>query len=160
MARTIVLALALLVIASCGGGKTGVYKHDYAGSITLTLVNASPRPIEKVLIHPVTMPDRGASWTQPIPPGATTTVRIAEGHYELVAISAERRIDDKTRETPEAMSMLEISKDQKLVFYDQGQTVAGLEAMGTLGITFMITASEGSASEPSTEPAAEPAPAP
>lgn len=157
MARTIVLALALLVFAACGGGKTGVYKHDYAGSITLTLVNASPRPIEKILIHPVMLPDRGASWTQAIPPGATTTVRIAEGHYEIVAISAERRIDDKTRETPEAMSMLEISKDQKLVFYDQGQTVAGLEAMGTLGITFMITAAdEAPSSEPSPAPESAP----
>jgi hypothetical protein len=153
MARSIVLALALLVIAACGGGKTGVYKHDYAGSITLTIVNASPRPIEQILIHPVTMPERGTSWTQPLAPGASTSVRIAEGHYELIAISAERRIDEKTRETPEAMSMLEINKDQKLVFHDQGQTVAGLEAMGTLGITFMITAApEGGSTEPSTDP--------
>lgn len=157
MVRTIVLALALIVSAACGG-KTGVYKHDYAGSITLTLVNASPRPIEQILIHPVTLPDRGTSWTPAIPPGETTTLRIAEGHYEIIAISAERRIDAKTRETPEAMSMLEISKDQKLVFYDQGQTVAGLEAMGTLGITFMITAADGDATEPSTEPSVEPAP--
>ena len=157
MVRTFVLALALIAIAACGG-KTGVYKHDYAGSITLTLVNASPRPIESVFIHPVANPNRGTSWTAPLAPGASTSVKIAEGHFELIAVSQKRNIDAKTREVPEAMTMLEIRGDQKLVFHDAGQTVGGLDAQGTLGVTFMISAPEptdGGSTEPTTEPAPE-----
>ncbi len=158
MLRT-VLALAMVVMLGACGGKTGVYKQDYAGSITLTLVNASPRPIEAVFIHPVTKPERGSSWTSsPIAPGATTTVKIAEGHFELIAVSQKRNIDAKTREVPEAMTMLEIRGDQKLVFHDAGQTVPGLEANGTLGVTFMVSAPEPTSE--SGETTTEPAPAP
>ena len=141
MRKTFVLMFALVMFAACGG-KTGVYKHDYAGSITLTLVNASPRTIESVFIHPVTKPERGTSWTSPIPPGQSTTVKIGEGHFELIAVSQKRQIDERTRETPEAMTMLEIRSDQKLVFHDAGQTVGGLDAPGTLGVTFMVSAPE------------------
>lgn len=146
----------LAAFTACGG-KTGVYKHDYSGSITLTLVNASPRPIESVFIHPVTNPERGASWTSAIAPGASTTVKIAEGHFELIAVSQKRNIDAKTREVPEAMTMLEIRSDQKLVFHDAGETVPGLDAAGTLGVTFMISTPEPDTNGASTEP--EPAPA-
>ncbi len=156
MLRTVVLAL-LVGVGACGGN-TGVYKHDYAGSITLTLVNSSPRLIESVFIHPVTKPERGSSWTGPIAPGASTTVKIAEGHFELIAVSQKRNIDQHTRELPEAMTMLEIRSDQKLVFHDDGQAVGGLDAPGTLGVTFMISAAD--AGSGSGEPTTEPAPAP
>lgn len=151
MQRRSFLALAVgACLAACGGGgKTGVYKQDYAGGYTLTLVNASPRPIEKVFIHPVTSPDRGLSWTDVIAPGGTTTLKITGGHFELIAVSQERRIDASSRETPEAMTMLEIRGDQKLVFHDAGQTPPGVGTPGTLGVTFMITA----ASEPTETPA-------
>jgi hypothetical protein len=153
-----VIAMTVTMLGACGG-KTGVYKHDYAGSITLTLVNASPRPIESVFIHPVTHPDRGASWTSTLAPGASTSIQITEGHFELIAVSQERRIDAKSRETPEAMTMLEIRADQKLVFHDVGQTVPGLDAASTLGVTFQITAAPaGDGGEPTTE-ATEPTPA-
>lgn len=155
MLTRLVFVLALVGSLIACGGKTGVYKHDYAGSITLTLVNASPRPIEAIYIHPVTKPDRGTSWTAPIAPGASTTVKIASGHFELIAVSQKRNIDAKTREVPEAMTMLEIRGDQKLVFYDDGQTVGGLDAPGTLGVTFMISAPEPASDQPTTEPAPE-----
>lgn len=153
MFRTAVLLLALV---ACGG-KTGVYKHDFAGPITLTLVNASPRPIEAIYIHPTTDPNRGTSWTQPLAPGGTATVKIAEGHFELIAVSQKRNIDAHNREVPEAMTMLEIRGDQKLVFHDAGQTVGGLDAPGTLGVTFMISAPDPAPAggEPSTEPVPE-----
>jgi hypothetical protein len=141
--RTFVLGLVVCAWA-CGGGKTGVYKHDYAGSITLTLVNASPRPIESVFIHPIGTTDRGQSWTQPIAPGASTTLKIRHGGYELIAVSQKRSIDEHTREVPEAMSMLELRDDrgdQKLVFHDDGETVGGLDAPGTIRVTFMIAKS-------------------
>lgn len=157
MLRPLVFALVACGLAACGGGKTGIYKHDYAGSITLTLVNSSPRPVEAVLIHPVTNPNRGTSWTPPIAPGAITTVKIAEGHYELIAVSAERRIDARTRETPEAMTMLELHPDRgdlKIVFHDAGQTVGGLGQAGTLGVTFVTTQApeSGEPSSDTTEP--------
>jgi hypothetical protein len=152
--------IALVLLAACGG-KTGVYKHDYAGSITLTLVNASPRTIESVYIHPVAKPERGASWTAPIAPGKSVTVKIAEGHFELIAVSEKRKIDERTRETPEAMTMLELRGDQRLVFHDADQTVPGLDSPGTLGVTFMISGPDaGSGGEPTTEPAPAEPPAP
>lgn len=141
MARVFVVGLAVLAFAC--GGTTGVYKQDYAGSITLTLVNASPRPIESVFVHPIAKTDRGSSWiAQPIAPGASTTLKIREGGFELVAVSHERNIDAHNRETPEAMTMLEIRSDrgdQTLVFHDEGQTVAGLDKPSTVGVTFMVT---------------------
>ncbi len=152
MLKTLVIAVAL---AACGG-KTGVYKNDYAGSITLTLVNASPRPIESVFIYPMGTTDRGASWTA-IAPGATTTVKIRSGNFELVAVSAKRNIEEHLRERPEATTMLELKGDQKLVFHDEGQAPPGVDAKGTLGVTFMISAPEKKpeATEPTTEPAPE-----
>lgn len=163
MLKTLVIAVAL---AACGG-KTGVYKNDYAGSITLTLVNASPRPIESVFIYPMGTTDRGASWTA-IAPGATTTVKIRSGNFELVAVSAKRNIEEHLRERPEATTMLELKGDQKLVFHDEGQAPPGVDAKGTLGVTFMISApdkkpetGDTSDSQPTTEPAPEsPAPSP
>lgn len=155
MLRTAVLLLALV---ACGGN-TGVYKHDYAGSITLTLVNASPRPIESVFIHPVTKPDRGSSWAGPIAPGASTTVKIAEGHFELIAVSQKRNIDAHNREVPEAMTMLEVRSDQKLIFHDAGETVGGL-GPGTIEVTFMISAPDAGSGSGSGEGTTEAAPEP
>lgn len=161
MLKTLVIAVA---IAACGG-KTGVYKNDYAGSITLTLVNASPRQIESVFIYPMGTTERGASWTS-IAPGATTTVKIRSGNFELVAVSAKRNIEEHLRERPEATTMLELKGDQKLVFHDEGQAPPGVDAKGTLGVTFMISAPDKKpetvdTTEPTTEPAPEsPAPSP
>jgi len=154
MFRTAVLLLALV---ACGGGNTGVYKHDFAGSITLTLINASPRPIESVFIHPVSKPERGSSWTGPIAPGASATVKIAEGHFELIAVSQKRNIDPHNREVPEAMTMLEVRSDQKLIFHDAGESIAGLGA-GTIEVTFMISAPDAGSGAGSAEPTTEPAP--
>jgi len=140
MLRTFVLGLAVAALAGCGG-TTGVYKQDLAGSITLTLVNASPRVIESVFIHPIGR-DRGTSWTSPIAPGASTTVKIRDGGFELIAISAKRDIDEHNREVPQAMTMLELRKDrgdQRLVFHDDDQTIPGLDAAGTIGVTFMVS---------------------
>lgn len=153
MIKLCVLALAL---AACGG-KTGVYKQDYAGSLTLTLVNATPRPIESIFISPPGSPKPGSSWTSPLAPGATTTVKIQEGNFELVAVSAKRRIDAKFSETPRAQTSLELRADQKIVFHDDGHAPPGVDARGTLGVAFMISEPE-PAAEPTAEPAAEPAP--
>ncbi len=142
----------LLVLAACGG-KTGVYKNDYAGSLTLTLVNASPRVIEEIRIYPAGSPKQGSSWTDAIPPGATRTVKIRSGNFELVAISAKRNLDEHTRERPEATTMLELKADQKLVFHDADQTPPGVDAKGTLGVTFQISPTE--TKPDATEPAPE-----
>lgn len=154
------LVLGLLLVAC--GGKTGVYKNDYSGPITLTLVNSTPRPIESIFIYPVGHPNRGTSWVQPLPPGATTSVKIREGHFELVAVSQKRRIDAKFSETPEATTSLELRSDfgdRKLVFHDATAVPAGLNARGTIGVMFLISAPdpEPSADEPATEPVVEPA---
>jgi hypothetical protein len=159
MLKTLVIAC---VLAACGG-KTGVYKNDYAGSITLTLVNASPRAIESILIYPMGSPKQGSSWTEPLAPGATTTVKIASGNFELVAVSAKRKIDEHNRETPKATTMLELKSDQKLVFHDEGTAPPGVDAKGTLGVTFIISEPEKTpqTNEPTTEPAPDsPAPSP
>jgi hypothetical protein len=162
MFRTLVLALA---IAACGG-KTGVYSHDYSGSLTLTLVNQSPRPVQAVFIYPLGSTNRGTSWTS-IAPGATTKVSIREGNFELVAVSAKRRIDAKYSETPEAMTSLELRANQTLVFHDANQTPTGVGAPNTLAVTFMLgqaeptpaPAPEGT-TEQGTEPGAPTPPAP
>src|SRR5690606_11990506 len=144
MTRTLVLALALGFALPFGlgcGGKTGIHKQDYAGPLSLTLVNQTPRPIEALYIFPLGSANRGTSWTT-LAPGATETVKIQKGHFELVAVSQKRRIDAKFSETPEAMTSLELRGDQKLVFHDAGDTPAGVGAPGTLGVTFMISAPE------------------
>jgi hypothetical protein len=137
MLRTLVL---LLAVVSCGG-KTGVYKNDYAGSITLTLVNGSPRPIEAIYIFPMGSQHRGTSWTS-LAAGASSTVKIREGNFQLVAVSARRRIDTKFTEVPEATTMLEVRANQTLVFHDDGQPAPGLGAKDALPVTFMLGESD------------------
>jgi hypothetical protein len=153
MWKTLVL---VLLLAACGG-KTGVYKDDYSGSLTLTLVNMSPRTIEEVFIYPIGSQAQGSSWTEAIPPGATRSVKIRSGNFELVAVSAKRNIDQHTRERPQATTSLELKSDQKLVFHDAGDNPAGLDAKGTLGVTFQISPAETKpdATEPTTESAPE-----
>jgi hypothetical protein len=152
MSRPLLASVFVIVLAVAGcGGKTGVYKQDLAGSLTLTLVNETPRPIESIYIFPRGTPNRGSSWTQ-LAPGATTTVRIREGNFELVAVSAKRRIDAKYSETPEATTSLELTGDRRIIFHDINQTPAGLSARDALGVTFML-------GEPEPEPGADPAPA-
>ena len=59
--------------------------------------------------------------------------------------------------------VLELKGDQKLVFHDEGQAPPGVDAKGTLGVTFMISEADKKpdATEPTTEPAPEtPAPSP
>jgi hypothetical protein len=158
MLKTLVIAV---VLAACGG-TTGVSRNDYAGSISLTLVNASPRPIESVFIYPMGTTNRGTSWTS-IAPGETSTVKIRSGNFELVAVSAKRNIEEHLRERPEATTMLELKGDQKLVFHDEGTTPPGVDAKGTLGVTFMISEPDRKpeTTEPQTESAPEtPAPSP
>jgi len=135
------LVFLLLALLACGG-KTGNYKADYAGPIAIELVNQTSRPIEEVFIFPSGSANRGTSWTS-LKPGETTTVKIKEGHFELVAVSARRRIDAHSSEKPEATSQLELREDlkqtpRKLVFHDDGDH-AGVDAPGTLGVTFTLS---------------------
>jgi hypothetical protein len=161
MWRTLLIALA---VAACGG-KTGNYKVDYAGPIQIQLVNQTSRPIEQIYIFPRGETKRGTSWAT-IAPGAATTVKLKEGMFELVAISAKRRIDNRWVETPESTTLLELREDlastpRKLVFHDDGQTPMGVDQPGTLGVTFMLTgASAVKPAEGEGEPKVEEAPAP
>ncbi len=167
MSRYIGFVFLLLVVAC--GGKTGNYKTDYAGPIQLTLVNQTPRPIEQILIYPRGAASRGTSWAR-IEPGASTTVNLKEGMFELVAQSAKRRIDNHWAEIPESSTLLELREDlastpRKLVFYDEGTAPAGGDPDGTLSVTFMIGKPEPAKEEPAQEgepatDAAAPAPTP
>ena len=160
------MLLIVLAVAACGG-KTGNYKTDYAGPIQIQLVNQTSRPIEKIFIYPRGETNRGTSWTT-IAPGAATTVKLKEGMFELVAISAKRRIDNRWVETPESTTLLELREDlastpRKLIFHDDGSTPMGVDQPGTLGVTFMLTGAvpakpEGAPGEG--EPKVEEAPAP
>jgi len=153
-----------VAVAACGG-KTGNYKVDYAGPIQIQLMNQTSRPIEQIYIFPRGATNRGGSWTT-IAPGAATTVKLKEGMFELVAISAKRRIDNRWVETPESSTLLELREDlastpRKLIFHDEGSTPMGVDQPGTLGVTFMIGKPEPpkeGEGEPTTEPATEPAP--
>ena len=160
MWRTLLIVMAF---AACGG-KTGNYKIDYAGPIQIQLVNQTSRPIDKIFIFPRGEVNRGTSWVS-IAPGAATTVKLKEGMFELVAVSAKRRIDNRWVETPESSTLLELREDlastpRKLVFHDEGSTPMGVDQPGTLGVTFMIGKPEPAKTEgePTTEPATEPAP--
>lgn len=131
-----------LLLVGCGG-KTGNYQVDYAGPIALQLVNQTSRPIEHVFIFPRGTTNRGTSWTS-LAPGASTTLNLKEGTFELAAVSAKRRIDDKFSETPEATAQLELREDlastsRKLIFYDAGQRPAGVDERGTLGVMFTLS---------------------
>ncbi|HEY5945686.1 MAG TPA: hypothetical protein VIV40_09355 [Kofleriaceae bacterium] len=153
------LAIGLCLVVGCGG-KTGNYKVDYAGPISIQLVNQTSRPIEQIFIFPRGETKRGTSWTS-LSPGAATTVKLKEGNFELVAVSAKRRIDAKFSERPEATTQLELREDlastpRKLIFHDDGQTPMGVDQPGTLGVAFMISAPE---QQKTDEPTTEPAPA-
>jgi hypothetical protein len=157
------LVIGLVLALGCGG-KTGNYKLDYAGPIAIQLVNQTSRPIEQIYIHPLGNSNRGTSWMS-LEPGATSTVKLKEGTYELVAKSAKRRIDARWVETPETTTQLELREDlastpRKLVFHDAGETPAGLDQKGTLGVTFMISAPDKPKDDPNAAPTAEPATAP
>ena len=100
-------------------------------------------------------------------PGAATTVKLKEGNFELVAVSARRRIDAKFSETPQATAQLELREDlastpRKLIFHDASQTPMGVDQPGTLGVTFVISAPEpekpAEGAEPKVEEAAPPSP--
>jgi hypothetical protein len=152
--------LAFLFLVACGG-KTGNYKIDYAGPIQIQLVNQTSRPIEQIYIFPRGATNRGTSWTA-LAPGATTTVKLKEGMFELVAQSAKRRIDNHWAETPESSTLLELREDlastpRKLIFHDEGTTPMGTDQPGTLGVAFMIGKPEPAKTD---EPAVEAAPAP
>jgi hypothetical protein len=157
MARYI--GFAFVILLACGG-KTGNYKVDYAGPIQIQLINQTSRPIEQIFIYPRGETNRGTSWAS-LAPGAATTVKLEEGNFELVALSAKRRIDAKFSETPEATTQLELREDlastpRKLIFHDDGQTPMGVDQPGTLGVAFMISAPEPAKSD---EPKVEEAPA-
>ncbi len=155
------IGFAFLILFACGG-KTGNYKVDYAGPIQLELVNQTPRPIEQILIFPRGAQQRGTSWAT-IAPGASTTVKLKEGMFELVAVSAKRRIDNHWAEIPESSTLLELREDlastpRKLVFHDEGTTPMGVDQPGTLGVTFMIGKPEPAKEEPATEEPTPPTP--
>jgi hypothetical protein len=163
-----IVLFGLVLLASCGG-KTGNYQTDYAGPIAIQLVNQTSRPIEQVYLFPRGATNRGSSWAT-IAPGASSTVRLKEGLYELAAVSAKRRIDNRWVETPQSTAMLELREDlastpRTIIFHDSGETPAGVDKPGTLGIAFMISAPAPAATPaqgdaPTTEPTAEPAPTP
>lgn len=163
MPRTLVLAL-VIALAACGG-KTGNLQMDYAGPIAIQLVNQTSRPIEQIYIYPLGTSNRGTSWMS-LAPGTATTVKLKEGNFELVAVSARRRIDAKLSETPEATAQLELREDlastpRTLIFHDANQTPMGVDQPGTLGVTFMISAPEPeqpAEGEPQADQAAPPAP--
>ena len=93
-------------------------------------------------------------------------MKLKEGMFELVAISAKRRIDNRWVETPESSTLLELREDlastpRKLIFHDEGSTPMGVDQPGTLGVTFMIGKPEPpkeGEGEPTTEPTTEPVP--
>lgn len=156
MWRALVLGLC---VAACGG-KTGNYQTDHAGPIALELVNQTSRPIEQIFIYPRGATSRGPSWGA-LAPGARTTVKLAEGNFELVAVSAKRRIDATFSETPEATTQLELREDlastpRRLIFHDASETPAGVDQPGTLGVSFMISAPEPAPAEAAPADAAPP----
>src|SRR5688572_18364162 len=115
--------LIALVLCACGG-KTGNNKVDYAGPIQLQLVNQTSRPIDQIYIYPRGEVNHGTSWGA-LAPGGSTTVKLKEGNFELIAVSARRRIDAKFSEVPEATTQLELREDlastpRKLIFHDDG----------------------------------------
>jgi hypothetical protein len=158
-----ILVLGLVLQVGCGG-KTGNYKLDYAGPIAIQLVNQTSRPIEQIYIFPRGATNRGPSWTS-LAPGAQTKVILKEGNFELVAVSAKRRIDAKYSETPEATTQLELREDlastpRKLIFHDASETPAGIDQPGTLGVAFQISAPQPEQPAEASEPKNEEAPAP
>jgi hypothetical protein len=152
--------LAVLGLVAACGGKTGNYQQDLAGPIVVELVNQSPRAIERLHIYPHGRVDRGPSWAS-IEPGASTTVRLRAGVFELHAVSAKRQIDEQTREVAEASTMLELRTDRpslKIVFHDRHAPPPGLGARHVLGVAFHITTARPSADEAAGDPGDPPAP--
>ena len=140
MWKALVVGLGLC-LAACGG-KTGNYKIDYAGPIGIELVNQTSRPIEEILIYPRGATNRGTSWGA-LTPGAAMTIKIKEGSFELVALSAKRNLNAHTRERPEATSLLELRQDlpstpRKIIFHDEGSEPPGVNKPGILGVVFQI----------------------
>ena len=150
------LAFVVIILTACGG-KTGNNKVDYAGPINIQLVNQTSRPIESIFIYPMGATNPGTSWAS-LAPGASTTVKIKEGKFELLARSARRRVDAHSTEVPEATSQLELREDlastpRKLIFYDESEAPAGALSQGVLAVTFML-----GKPEPVQEEKVEPAP--
>ena len=104
---------------------------------TVTLVNQTNRAIERVFVYPVGAADHGPS-RGALAAGASTTVRLKPGPIEVLGESAKVKIDEHTRDVPQASQQMELRAPLKVVFYDEGAAPAGLGAPGVFGIAFQL----------------------
>lgn len=146
------LVVIVLALAACGQ-KTQ----------TLNLVNRTPRKIVELYVYPIGSSNQGAS-RGTIAPNGTLTLKLPIGHLEVRAVSERFQVDDKTNETREASTALQLKKTPiDVVFHDSNAPAPGLDKPNTIGVAFRVSADEGKSTESTepTEPTVEPtAPAP
>lgn len=120
------VVVSLALVAACGG----------ASYQTISIKNASSRPIEELYVYP-TGGQRGTSRGQ-LAPNATTAVKIKGGHVSVTAVSSKIQVDEHTRDKPTASQELELKAPTQVVFYDDGSAPPGLEAKGVIGVAFQM----------------------
>src|ERR1044071_3254888 len=108
------IVFSLTILTACGG----------ASMQTISIRNASSRPIEELYVYP-TGTARGTSRGQ-LAPNASTAVKIKSGSVSVTAISAKIQVDEHTRDKPTADQTIELTHPVELVFYDDGSAPAGI----------------------------------
>jgi hypothetical protein len=140
-----VLRFAIIVLlAACG-----------APLQTVKITNRTGRPIDALYVYAAGATDHGPSRGQ-LAPAATTQVQMRAGAVEVLALSAKLKVDEHTRDQPSASQSFELHGPVEVVFYDAGDTPAGLDRPGVFGIAFVIPKPKPPA--PPAEPPAEPSP--
>ena len=111
------------------------------------LVNRTTRTIDEIYVFPVGAANHGAP-RGVLQPSATKELQIPAGNIEVDAVSGKIQVDH-TRDRPSASTNIELREPAKVIFYDDDQKPAGLDAPGTYGVKFHV---------PKAAPAPEPPP--
>ena len=134
------VVVSLTILTACGG----------AAMQTISIRNASARPIEELYVYP-TGTARGTSRGQ-LAPNASTVVKIKGGSVSVSAISEKIVIDEHHRDKPTADQTIELTRPVELVFYDDGAAPPGIDKKDVIGVAFQVPKAA-PANDPSTQPA-------
>jgi len=110
---------------------------------TVQLVNKTSRQIEQVFVYPIGSPDHGPSRTS-LAPNATTSLQLAQGNLEVMAVSVKITIDEHTRDRPTASGGVELRGPMQVIFYDADAKPPEVDRPGVIGVPFTIRASNAS----------------
>jgi hypothetical protein len=126
MSRTLLVLLGLALAGACGPTMQTVH-----------IVNGTDRTITEFYVYPAGAAERGASKGK-LAPGARTSLKVAEGNVDVLAVSERVQLDETSTEMRTASQTIELTGPLELVFHDSNKRPPGLGAPNTRGIAFRV----------------------